>query len=160
VRWGTEEKNRSLEQMTRAGTEELLTRVAAAAAAEDEWVAQLRAVAYELRDFLVEDEDRARAMVLEAPHGNDATRRAREQGIEALTTLVDRGRQELGDGASVPRAAAAITAGVVLSRIHLALEAGIDALDEELVRELMFSAVLPYRGLDAALTELRHDRPS
>jgi len=147
-----------LERLVRAGTEELLTRVGTAFAGGADWAGGLRATAYELRDFLVEDEERARAMVLEAPRGNEATRQVREWGIEALAALIDLGRQELDDADAAPPHAAEITAGAILNRIHVGLEVGIETLDEEMVRELMFTAVLPYLGLKAALAELERPR--
>ncbi len=149
-----------LEQVVRDGTEQLLARVGAVFAAQDGWADQLRAVAYALRDFLREDEGRARAMMLEAPHGNAETRRIREGGIEALTALIDLGRGEVEDPDSVPRTAAQIAAGVIYSRIHVEVERGVDALDDEMVRELMYTAVMPYLGIEAALAELQAPRPS
>jgi hypothetical protein len=139
-----------LERAVRAGTEQLLARLAAVFAAQAAWVDGLRAVAYELRDFLREDPGRARAMVVEAPHGNEETRRIREQGIEALSALIDLGHAP-GSG---PRPDARIAAGVIYNRIHAGVESGLEALDDGMVRELMYSAVLPYLGIEAALAEL------
>ena len=148
-----------LEQIVRAGTEQLLTRLGAGFGAEEGWANQLRAVAYGLRDFLVEDPSRAWAMMIEAPHGNAETRSIREAGIAALTALIDLGREELADPGLVPRSVAAITAGAIFNRIHAALEAGPE-LDDEMVRELMYTAVMPYLGLDAALAELEAPGPA
>lgn len=148
-----------LEAAVRAGTEQLLVRVGTVFAAEDRWADRLRAVAYALRDFLREDEGRARAMMLEAPHGNAETRRIREGGIEALTALIDLGRAELADPDSVPRSAAEIAAGVIYNRIHVEVERGVGGLDDEMVRELMYAAVMPYLGIEAALAELQSPRP-
>jgi hypothetical protein len=153
------EAEAALEWTVRAGTEELLGRVAIAFVARRGWAEQLRAVAYELRDFLVEDEERARAMVLAAPHGSEEARRLRERGVEALVELIDLGRRELPEPGSVPRSAAEITAGVIYNRIHVGVEEGVRTLDDELVRELMFTAVLPYLGIEAALAELERPRP-
>ncbi|MDX6635460.1 MAG: hypothetical protein QOF06_1663 [Solirubrobacterales bacterium] len=147
-----------LERTVRAGTEQLLSRVGAAFAAQQGWANQLRAAAYELRDFLREDEARARAMMIEAPRGNEETRRIREQGIAALTVLIDLGRAELDDVDSVPRSAAEIAAGVIYNRIHVEVERGAE-LDDEMVRELMYTAVLPYQGIEAALAELKRPSP-
>lgn len=148
-----------LERLVSEGTEELLARVGAAyGSAGGPWEERLRAVAYELRDFLREDPRRARAMLLEAPEGSGEARRAREWGVEALAALIDLGREEHPDPASVPPAAAELAAGVVHDRIHTAVEAG-EPLGDEMVRELMFSAVLPFRGREAALRELRAPAP-
>lgn len=153
-----------LEAIVRSGTEQLLARVgavfAAGASRGAAWVDQLRAVGYELRDFLREDEARARAMMIEAPHGNAATRRIREDGIEALAALIDLGRAEADDPGSIPRTAAEIAAGVVYNRIHVGVEAGVGTLSDEMVRELMYTAVMPYLGIEAALAELGAARPA
>lgn len=148
-----------LEHAVRVGTEQLLPRLGAIFAAQAGWANQLRAVAYELRDFLVEDPARARAMTIEAPHGNAETRRIREGGIEALTALIDLGRNEVDEPDSVPRSAAQIAAGVIYSRIHVEVERGIAGLDDEMVRELMYTAVMPYLGIEAALAELGRPAP-
>jgi hypothetical protein len=142
-----------LERAVREGTEQLLARVGVAFAAEASWADGLRAVARGLRDFLREDPDRAQAMVLEAPFGDVETRRIREEGAAALAALIDLGRAELADPSAVPKAVADITAGAIYNRIHLAIEAG-EELSDEMVRELMFTAILPYRGLEAAVGEL------
>lgn len=143
-----------LEQVVRTGTEQLMVRAGGVFSAQAAWVDGLRAVAYELRDFLREDEERAWAMMIEAPHGNEETRRIRQQGIEGLTALIDLGRAELDDPESVLRRAAEITAGVIYNRIHVGVERGVETLDDEMVRELMYTAVLPYLGIEAALVEL------
>ncbi len=148
-----------LEQVVRAGTEALLLRVGQVFVAAEGWSGGLRAVAYELRAFLVEDPGRARAMMLDAPHGNGATRKIREEGIKVLTLVIDRGREEREDPGSVPPSVAQITAGAIYNRIHVAIESGIEALDDDLVRELMFTAVLPYLGTRAAVAELSMPRP-
>lgn len=99
-------------------------------------------------------------MMLRAPFGDAETRRVREEGIEALTALIDLGRGQLEDPASVPRSAAQIAAGVIYNRIHVEVERGVEGLDDEMVRELMYTAVMPYLGIEAALAELQAPRPS
>jgi len=142
-----------------AGTDQLLLRVSAAFGAQQGWASQLRAVAYELLDFLREDEARARRMVIEAAQAGEGPRQIRERGMEALTELIDLGRRELEDPASLPRSVAVIAAGTIYNRIHVRVERGVETLDAELVRELMFSAVLPYLGIEPALAELEMRRP-
>jgi hypothetical protein len=137
-----------------AGTLELMERVARAYAAAPAWREGMRAVAYELRRFLLEDPERAREMVLEAPFGDARTLEVRERGIAGLSALIDLGRAELPDPASVPPMVAEITAGAAYNRMHQSVEAGPAALTVELVRELMYTVVLPYRGLEAAMLEL------
>jgi hypothetical protein len=143
-----------MERAVEAGTDELLLRVSRAFGGQRRWVDQLRAVAYEMLRFLREDEARARLMVIDVLRSTPKAIAVREHGIEALTELIDLGRRELGDPESVPRTVAVVVAGTIYNRIHVGVEAGVETLEPELVRELMFTAVLPYLGIEAALAEL------
>jgi hypothetical protein len=149
-----------IERQVKEGTEALLARVVVAFSSQDNWADQLRAVAYEMLDFLREDPIRARIMIIDVL---DSTREAiaiREQGIAALTALIDAGRTELADPDSVPASVAAITAGAIYNQIHLAIERDeLETRGSEMVPELMYTAVLPYLGIEAALAELKMPRP-
>ncbi|HEX6781619.1 MAG TPA: hypothetical protein VF125_06260 [Solirubrobacterales bacterium] len=147
-------RSEGLADRIEAGTAELMARAARAYAAEDAWCDGIRAVAYELRRFLLEDCVRAREMVLDAPFADARARAVREQGIAGLSALIDLGRAELSDPDSLPPVVAEITAGSVYNRMHEAVLAGPAALNVEMVRELMYAVVLPYRGLEAAMQEL------
>jgi hypothetical protein len=131
-----------------------LLRVSRAFAAQQSWEDQLRAVAYELLRFLREDEARARLMVIEVLDSTPKAIAVREHGMEALTELIDLGRQQLDEPDSLPRSIAAVAAGTIYNRLHVGVETGVETLTPELVRELMFTAVLPYLGIEAALAEL------
>lgn len=143
-----------VEQTVEVATDELLLRVSRAFAEHERWADQLRAVAYEMLRFLREDEARARLMVIDVLRSTPKAIAVREHGMEALTELIDLGRRELADPDSLPRSVAVVAAGTIYNRIHVGVEAGVATLDADLVRELMFTAVLPYLGIDAALAEL------
>jgi hypothetical protein len=143
-----------LERAVEAGTDELLLRAGAAFAAQQGWADQLRAVAYEMLRFLQEDEARARLMVIEVLDSSPRAVEVRERGMEGLIELIDLGRCELEDPGALPRSAAEIAAGVIYNRLHVGVERGVDTLGPEMVRELMYTAVLPYLGTEAALAEL------
>lgn len=143
-----------VERAVEVGTDELLLRVSRAFGGQQRWVDQLRAVAYEMLRFLREDEARARLMVIDVLSSTPKAIAVRENGMEALTELIDLGRRELADPDSVPRTVAVVAAGTIYNRIHVGVEAGVRTLNAGLVRELMFTAVLPYLGIEAALTEL------
>lgn len=137
-----------------AGTDELLARVAQAYAAEETWSDQLRAVAYEMLRFLSEDPERTRAMTVDVLSAGERAQLIRDQGMQALVELIDQGRQELDDPDSMSRTTAEGIAGAIYNRIHVAVAAGrFDAL-EPMVPELMYNAVLPYLGTEAAMREL------
>jgi hypothetical protein len=141
-----------VEEAIQVGTDELLARAAAAFAAERGWRNQLRAVAYAMLDFLQEDPDRARLMVIESLDSGERAVEIREEGMAALAALIDLGRQELDDPDSIPANTAELTAGAVYNHIHVAIEQG--QLHESMVPELMVTAVRPYLGTEAALEEL------
>ena len=141
------------------GTNELLTRVALAFTAEDAWVDRLRAVAYELLRFLQEDRARARAMTVEVLSAGPRAQAIRDSGMQALVELIEQGRGELADPDSISRATAEGIGGAIYNRIHVEVAAGrYDSLTG-LVPSLMYNAVLPYLGTEAALAELHRSPP-
>jgi AcrR family transcriptional regulator len=142
-----------------AGTDELLTRAGAAFAADRPWRDQMRVVAYAMCDFLREDPARARVMVVESFSACDRSRQIRENGMAALAALIDLARTELDEPEAAPANTAELIAGAIYNRIHAAVEGG-KPLTETMVRELMYTAVRPYYGVDAALAELDKARPA
>lgn len=141
------------------GTNELLTRVALAFTAEEIWVDRLRAVAYELARFLTEDPPRAHTMTVDVLSAGPRALGIRDGGIQALTELIDQGREELDDPPSMTRAIAEGIAGAIYHRIHTEIAAGRCTELSLLVPELMYSAVLPYLGTEAAMRELKTPPP-
>ncbi len=138
----------------RAGVEELLPRVADAYASGQQWRDRLRAVAYELLRFLREDPERARQMTVDVLSAGERAQLIRDQGMQALIELIDQGRAELDDPDSMSRATAEGIGGAIYNRMHVAVAAGELATIDRLVPELMYNAVLPYLGSEAALEEL------
>lgn len=142
-----------------AGTKELYHRLLTSYMAQVRWREGLRAVGYELRAFLIEDPARAREMVLESADGNERAREIRERGVGQLTALIDFGRTEAPQPERIPPKTAEVLAGAIYNRIHVALERGTDHLTIAMVQELLYTAVLPYLGREAALEELRTPPP-
>jgi AcrR family transcriptional regulator len=144
-------------EVLRTGTEELMLRVLAAYGSKSVWRDRLRAVAYALLEFLEDDPKRARVMTVEVLSAGDRAQLIRDQGMQGLIELIDQGRQELPDPESLTRATAEAVGGSIYNRIHVAIEQGqLDAGDAgELVPPLMYNAVLPYLGAEAAMEELR-----
>jgi len=135
-------------------SEQFLRAVAEACASESRWRLQIRAVAYAMLEFLVEDADRARFLFVESPFGGDRAQLIRDQGLEAMYDLIDRGRYELPDPDRVSRATAEAIAGTIFNRIHTAIEQGALEVGTAMVPELMYTVVLPYLGAEAAMEEL------
>jgi hypothetical protein len=140
------------------GSNELLTRVALAYGGEDAWVDRLRAVAYEMVCFLGEDFARAHAMAVEVLSAGPRAQAIRDAGMQALIELIDQGRQELPDPDSMTRATAEGVGGAIYDHIHRELATG-SFEGAALVPILMYNAVLPYLGTEAALAELHRPPP-
>lgn len=136
------------------GTEELLSRVALVFTGHEEWRDRLRAVAYEMLRFLCEDHERARRMTVDVLSAGDRAQLIRDQGMQALIELIDQGRQELSNPDSMTRAIAEGIGGAIYHRMHIAVAADRFDLLESMVPELMYNAVLPYLGTEAAMEEL------
>lgn len=118
-----------------------------AALALDGWEDQLRAGLGRLLELLDEDPPRGRALFVEVhPAGGPALMR-RQEMMDRAARFLARGR----DGALVraPELAPEATAAGIHAVLHARLASGGGQL-RELRGELMYVAVLPYRGADGA----------
>jgi len=121
---------------------------------QDEWRDRLRAAAYAAVGFMKENPKEARFGLVELSRAADLAQARVEAAIELYADLIDAGRQELEDPDSVSRATAQATVGSILAMVGR--ESPRVELDEAecLVPELMYIAVRPYLGHEAALEEL------
>ena len=129
------------------GTRELHTTRSAAAtpvplAPAPDWRLRLRAAAY----ALYRRRDRSLLPV--------------EGEVERLVELIDAGRAEPTAPASLTRLTAEALGGAISSQLCFAAgRDGHPSPEEELVPPLLYTAVLPYIGADAAAEELRAQPP-
>jgi AcrR family transcriptional regulator len=129
-----------------------------AIAEEELWVDRLRAVAYTLLRFLAADHRRCHFLTTELPGaGERASRIWSETIARPLFDLIDEGRAEHADGAYQTRCTAEAIGGSIFYQVSTAARHG--TLDEAAVPRLMYSAVLPYLGPQAAARELRVPAP-
>jgi AcrR family transcriptional regulator len=139
--------------------DEFFTRAQEAVAEESGWRDRMRATAYALLRFLRRDERVARLAAVEVQY---AGKRAQELFLETfnrLVNLIDEGSSE-ADGPESPGLATAIgVGGVVFARIQEAVAKGELSLGEEEIPELMYAAVFPYLGAEAASEELHIPPP-
>lgn len=134
---------------------EFIREAGAAFSSERRWRDQIRAVAYFVADYLQADLARARFVMVECFGAGEEVRARWEQATEALVALIDLGRAELGDPESLTRATAEAVAGAIALQTRRSIEAdGIDGATE-LVPKMLFQALVPYIGSDAAMEELR-----
>jgi AcrR family transcriptional regulator len=117
------------------------------------WSDQIRAAAYAIFDFLDEDRRRGRFMMLEVLSAGERAGRIRDDAMDLLIELIDLGRDQLDDSDGLTRATAEAIAGSVLRRVQVALQDD-DRCAHELIPQLMYNVVLPYRGATEALREL------
>jgi AcrR family transcriptional regulator len=117
------------------------------------WVDRLRSAAYGLLRFLRADPKRRHFLTAElSGAGERATRVWTETIVKPLFDLIDEGRGEGDRPDSQTRATAEAVGGGIFAQINTAAERG--TLDEAAVPKLMYAAVLPYLGADAAAKEL------
>jgi AcrR family transcriptional regulator len=123
------------------------------------WRDRMRATAYALLRFLRADERVARLAAVEAQHGGEGALRLFVQTFNRLVDLIDEGSAEAGGPDSPSRATAVGIGGVLFARIQEAVAEGELGLGEEEIPQLMYAAVFPYFGAEAADEELRIPPP-
>jgi AcrR family transcriptional regulator len=132
----------------------------AAVAGESGWRDRMRATAYALLRFLRSDERVARLAAVEAQHGGERALQLFVETFNRLVDLIDEGSAEAGGPDSPSRATAVGVGGVVFARIQEAIAEGELGLGEEEIPQLMYAAVFPYVGAEAADDELHIPPPS
>jgi AcrR family transcriptional regulator len=131
-----------------------------AVAGESGWRDRMRATAYALLRFLRSDERVARLAAVEAQHGGERALQLFVETFNRLVDLIDEGSAEAGGPDSPSRATAVGVGGVVFARIQEAIAEGELGLGEEEIPQLMYAAVFPYVGAEAADDELHIPPPS
>lgn len=134
--------------------DEYLVRVATAFAEPGTWREHMRRSAYHTLDFLREDPVRARISFVEVLYAGDRAKLIRDEAMQALFALIDQGRNEPTAPAVLSRFTAEAIGSAIYQRIQTAIEN--DELEqfEPGMREMMYLAVLPYLGEEAAREEL------
>jgi AcrR family transcriptional regulator len=126
-----------------------------AAASHETWVGKLRAGLRAVLDFLDEAPDVGRALIVEVHAAGPAAVEKRTAAMRRITDFIDMARQEGGsEDSSPPRIAAEGIVAGMHSIIHSRLSSARDAGFADLLPELMYFAVLPYFGPEAASDEM------
>jgi AcrR family transcriptional regulator len=141
-------------QIMEVETERAGQQVLTAYAAEHGWRRQMRAAAQALLDYLLEDLTRARFVCVEVVYAGDRAKLIRDQQMQAFFLLIDQGRGEMAE----PEALTPFTAEAIGSSIYQRMQSALlnDQLEEfeTSIPEMMYLAVLPYLGPEAAEEEL------
>jgi AcrR family transcriptional regulator len=138
---------------------EFFARAQEAVADETGWRDRMRATAYALLRFLRSDERVARLAAVEAQDAGEGAQRLFLDTFNRLVDLIDEGSAEASGPDSPSRATALGVGGVVFARIQEAVAEGELGLGEEEIPQLMYAAVFPYLGAEAAEEELRTPPP-
>jgi AcrR family transcriptional regulator len=136
-------------------TAEFTRGLEASNAGTEPWVDRLRRSAYFVLRFFTEDMVRTRFFAIMMRSPGDLAQARIYRMIELGVELVDAGRHQLPDPDAVPRSRAEGAVGAIYEAIVSASRKGPPELGAELLPQLMYIAVMPYLGLDAADAELR-----
>jgi AcrR family transcriptional regulator len=126
-----------------------------AAAGETTWRGQLRGALVGLLRFLDQQPEVGRALLVEVHAAGPRAVQKRIEAMERASALVDLAREE-GDDIAPAISAEAVVAGI-LAVLHGRLSAEPSGDFTRLLPELMYLAVLPYFGADAAADEMQAD---
>lgn len=123
------------------------------------WRDRIRAMAELTLGFLQADANRTRFLVVEVLNAGEIAQAHRDLVIAGQAALLDEGRQELDDPEAVPRSVAEHLAGAINEMLVRKTVNGEIFNGGRVLRELMYMAVRPYLGHEAALEELRIPQP-
>lgn len=142
-------------QIYRAEYEACMAQAARAREGVESWRDQLRVTAYVLYRYLARDRTLAHFIIAEAAVLGPRTLMVLEDGIKAMAEVLERGRYESSHPERFPATDAETTAGGIFLHLLGAVGGGSLPPEEEAVPEMMYAAVLPYVGPEAAAEELR-----
>jgi AcrR family transcriptional regulator len=127
---------------------------------EREWRDRMRAAGYAAARYIRDNPRRVAFGVMRMYRAGDSAQVHRERQLHRLVDLVDQGRQELGDPNSISRHVAEGVIGAIFASIVKDLESGRGTGSaENFVPDLMYVAVRPYLGHEAAVEELTMPPP-
>jgi AcrR family transcriptional regulator len=138
---------------------QVVERIEATVARQPEWRSQLRAAAYELAEYMLEDRSRARFIMLESLAIDRPEYLIRHDPMGIAVDLIHQGRDELADPSSVDRATAEQAAVQLFYAVAAEVQAPSGRGTEALLRELLCALVEPYVGRQEAERELIAPRP-
>jgi AcrR family transcriptional regulator len=133
---------------------EFLARLTAAYEGEGRWQDRLRRVAYATLFHVQEDPARAHFTVVESFNGGERAQLIRDRLLAALSSFIDDGRHAPGVSQSVSDATASSLNGAVFHQLRVAIANSQNGRFADVLPELMYAAVLPYLGPEAAAEEL------
>jgi AcrR family transcriptional regulator len=140
-------------------SEEYLRQVWAAYESHAAWRDGLRAAGYASARYFERHPREIRFGVLEMTRAGNVHQAKAERIVRSAVDMIDQGRQELEDPDSISRSTAEWVAGSFMQMALKRLSEPGELHVTELVPELMYTAVRPYLGEEAALEELKMPPP-
>jgi AcrR family transcriptional regulator len=132
--------------------------IGAAYEAEEGWPDSLRAAAYAVAAWMLENPRGMRFGTVEMLWVSELAQARREAGFQTFIGMIDAGRDRALDPDSIPPYTAETIIGSVAEILTKRLQGG-EFDPYALVPELMYLAVLPYLGAEAAARELAMPAP-
>lgn len=132
--------------------------VRAAYEGEASWPDSLRAAAYAVARWMVAHPREVRFGGVEMLWAGEMAQTHREATFQSFVDMIDAGRGQLDDPESVPKYAPERAVGAIAELAAKRLQRSTVGI-YELVPELMYLAVLPYLGEEAAARELTYPGP-
>jgi AcrR family transcriptional regulator len=133
--------------------------VRAAYSSEGDWPDSLRAAAYAAADWIAGHPREVRFGTVEMLWASEIAQARREEGFQTFVEMVDAGRQRAADPNTVPEFTAEGVIGSIAEIMTKELQGGGELEPHKLAPELMYLAVRPYLGEEAAARELTMPPP-
>jgi AcrR family transcriptional regulator len=135
-------------------------KVEAAFAGEAQWPDSLRAAAYAVADWMVSHPREVRFGTVEMLWATEMAQARREEGFQTFVKMVDAGRERAADPGAAPEFTADGVVGSIAVMLTKELQRSGRLDPHKFVPEMMYLAVLPFMGQDAAARELTIPRPA
>ncbi len=133
--------------------------IRAAYESEESWPDTLRAAAYATADWILAHPREVRFGAVELLDVGELARARREAAFKDFVYMIDAGRTQAPDPDSLPRLTGEQTVGAMAEMLVRRLREQTLRHPAELIPELMYLAVLPYMGPEAAARELEVSPP-
>lgn len=137
--------------------DDLFGEIEAAIADKPDWRDRIRVTAYVMVRFLARDPRVTHLAAIEVRAVGERATLLATEAARFLYDLIDEGRRQQGNR-SISKATAESVGGGIWGQIYSAIDQG-EPLTEEAVPDLLYLAVLPYLGPEAAAEELRIPPP-
>jgi len=144
-------------ELWRVQSAEFAHRTQGAFGAAPDWRRGLRALGWEACRYLQEDPERA-CLLVALTYADEIVAAGRDHLMDEYVEILHRGRFERPEAADVPRFRAEAIVGAVWETLASRVTAGAFHELPHGVPQLLYLAVLPYLGPEAAEEELRRGR--